>query len=212
MGYSNGQKLIQPINHMRATVSYKNEEYKNLVVNGTRMGIHYGMDCASIWLPDGSIDRKIWGMGNGEVLDCGKDSCFGNYLVVKYPQAYNHRQDRYADLIVRLYHLANFGNCHIGMKITKDTRMGEYGDTGTYASGKHLHIEVDEDTVYTHYTPTLSGNTSVFKGRSSKANDKTMSNPLDWIHCKESAPDNQSYTTDGTVYINPGDRLAVKIQ
>lgn len=198
------QKLIQPINHMRLTASMLNSAYKK-AFNTT----HYGIDCADRAAP---FDRTVWGMGNGEILDCGTDSIFGNYIVIKYSKAYNHKQSRCADLIVRLYHLANYGNCHPGMQITKDTRLGEYGDTGKYVSGKHLHIEVDEDTKYTHCTPTLTtGNSSKFRGKPT-ATDSTMSNPLDWMHCKTSAPDNQTYTTDGNQYINASDKTAVKIQ
>lgn len=197
------QKLIQPLNNLRLTASMKNESYKK-----TFGFTHYGIDCADL----NRSDYQVWGMGNGEILDCGYDSLFGNFLVIKYPEAYNRVENRCADLIVRLFHLADLGNSHIGKKITKDTKLGKYGDTGKYASGKHLHIEVDEDTAYTHYTPTLAGNSSKFKGRSAGANDKTMSNPLDWIHCKTSAPDNQTYTTDGNQYINAADITAVKIQ
>lgn len=203
MGLSSGQKLIQPLNKLRLTASMKNASYKS-----TFGSVHYGIDCADAVTP---FDRTVWGMGDGTILDCGMDNVFGNYLVIKYPRAYNHKEKRYADLIVRLYHLNSYGNCHPGMAITKDTKLGEYGDTGLYVSGKHLHIEVDEDTVYTHYTPTISGNSSKFKGSNSGANDKTMSNPLDWMHCKTSAKDYQTYTTDGTAYINSADKTTVKI-
>lgn len=196
------QKLIQPINKMRTTASYKNGAYK------TKFGfVHYGIDCADAASP---FDRTVWSMGSGTVLGCGNDTVLGNYVVILYPDAYNHKENRSADLIVRMWHLDSF-SVHVNQLITKDTKLGEYGDTGQNVSGKHLHIEVDEDTKYTHYTPSLSGNSSKFKGRSAGANDKTMSNPLDWMHCKTDAKDYQTYTTDGNSYINAVDKAIEKI-
>ncbi len=37
-----------------------------------------------------------------------------------------------------------------GQKITKDTRLGLYGNTGA-STGDHLHIEIDTDTKYPNY-------------------------------------------------------------
>jgi len=197
MGNATQQKLIQPQNNMRVTASYKNAEY----LAKLDVGVHYGMDCAD----KTRSNYQIYGMGDGVIVDVGTDTCFGNYIVVKYPQAYNHIRKRYADIIVRMYHFASV-SVKKGQAITKDTKMGLYGSTGTYAASAHLHMEVDEDTVNTHYTPSIKNNTSKFKGRSAGANDLTMSNPLEWMHCKTSAPDKQTYTTDGNAYINDGDK------
>lgn len=197
MGNATQQRLIQPLNNMRTTASYKNPAYKaNL-----GLGEHYGLDCADL----NRADTQVWGMGNGTVLDTGFDSCFGNYIVVKYPQALNRKENRYADLIVRMFHFDSV-SVKKDQEITKDTRMGKYGSTGTYATAAHLHIEVDEDTVYTHYTPTITKSTSKFKGTDARANDLTMSNPMHWIHCKTSAPDNQTYATNNDPYINAEDK------
>lgn len=202
MGNAVQQKLIQPQNNMRVTASYKNAAYEaNL-----KIGVHYGTDSAD----KTRSDLQIWGMGIGTIVDVGTDTCFGNYIVVKYPQAYNRKAKRYADIIVRMFHFASV-SVKKGQAITKDTQLGKYGSTGTYATAAHLHMEVDEDTVNTHYTPTISSNTSKFKGRNSGANDSTMSNPIEWMYCKSSAPDNQTYTTDNNVYINAYDLVAEKL-
>lgn len=197
MGNATQQKLIQPQNNMRVTASYKNATYEAKL----NLGVHYGMDSADL----NRSDLQIWGMGNGTIVDVGTDTCFGNYIIVKYPQAYNWAKKRYADIGIRLYHFASV-SVKKGQAVTKDTKMGIYGSTGTYATAAHLHMEVDEDTVNTHYTPSISGNTSKFKGRSAGANDSTMSNPLEWMHCKTSSPDSQTYTTNGDAYINAADK------
>lgn len=184
------QKLILPINKARLTASYKNEAYYK------KFGFHhYGIDLCDAVAP---FDRTVWGMGNGEIIDTGLDSCFGNYVVVKYDDAYNNKTNKSNDLIIRLFHF-NSINVKKGSKITKDDIIGEYGDTGSYAEGKHLHMEVDADTKYTHYTPTISQSSSKFYGRNSGANDKTMSNPLEWFRL-------QSFITENSSYINPDDK------
>lgn len=196
------QKLILPINKARLTASYKNEAYYK------KFGFHhYGIDLCDAVAP---FDRTVWGMGNGEIIDTGWDSCFGNYVVVKYGDAYNNKTSKSSDLIIRLFHF-NSVNVKNGDKITKDTKFGEYGDTGSYAEGKHLHLEVDTDTKYTHYTPTLSQSSSKFFGRNSNANDKTMSNPLEWINCKTTSPDNQTFICESSSYINLSDKAIVSI-
>ena len=42
-------------------------------------------------------------------------------------------------------------------------------------------------------------------GRSAGANDETIRNPIDWLFCKQSPPDCQSYRTAGDEYIRPED-------
>lgn len=202
MGNAKQQKLIMPLNDLRVTASYKNAAYeKNL-----GLGVHYGMDCADL----NRSDAQVWGMGNGIILDVGTDTCFGNYIVVKYPQAYNRKEKRYADIIVRMYHFASV-SVKKGQGITKDTKMGKYGSTGTYATAAHLHMEVDTDTVHTHHTPSIKNDSSKFYGRISGANDKTMSNPLHWMYCKPTAKDYQTYATNGDAYINSEDTSMEKV-
>lgn len=44
------------------------------------------------------------------------------------------------------------------------------------------------------------------KGTAVGANDKTMTNPLEWIYRKTSAPENQTYTTTADAYIRTEDK------
>lgn len=73
-------------------------------------------------------------------------------------------------------------------KVTKDTKLGLYGNTGS-SSGAHLHIELDSDTKYPNYTPQTSRSNSVLKS----GYDSTL-NPVNILWCKTSAPDNQFVT------------------
>lgn len=204
------QKLIQPLNYMKVTASYKNAAYRG------RYGYqHYGVDCTDIEAP---FDRTLYSLGNGTIVDFGVDSVLGLYVVLKYPQSYNHKRNTAQDLIVRMFHL----NYHsdqlvIGRNVTKDFKIGEYGGSGYGKQNywdKHLHIEVDTDTKYTHYTPTLSKNSNHFFSTSNKpvsATDSTMSNPLEWIHTKTNAPDFQVYLTTGDSYINTEDKTLLPL-
>ena len=195
------QKLIQPINDLYLTASYKNASYKS------SFGFtHYGVDCRS--------ERRkttVYASGNGTVLAAGYDSVFGNILVIRYPEAYNRATGKYADGIVRYFHFAS--TCVTkGQAVTKDTVIGQYGNTGQYSVGAHLHFECDTDTRYPLWTPSLSGKSTFFTGSSYGAGDAAMSNPLDWIYCKFSSPDNQTYTTAGDRYINAADKSIARLE
>ena len=194
------QKLIQPINDLYLTASYKNSSYK------TSFGFtHYGVDCRS-------EQRKttVYASGAGTVLAAGYDSVFGNILVIQYPEAYNKATGKYVDVVVRYFHFASTSVTK-GQAVTKDTVIGQYGNTGQYSVGAHLHFECDTDTKYPLWTPSLSGKSTYFTGSNAGASDATMSNPLSWIYCKSSSPDKQTYTTAEDSYINSADKSIDKL-
>lgn len=173
------QKLILPLNKCRVTASKGTSAYRN------RFGFdHYGVDMVAA---DGNV--TVWGSGNGEVLDCGNDSMFGNTVIVKYHNVYNHRTGKTQDVIFRYFHGAKI-LCKKGDKITKDTKLMLYGNTGKYASGAHLHISADYDIKYYQYEAGIGSNGTLIK----KGTATTMFNPMDVLHCKVSSPDNQSIT------------------
>lgn len=147
-----GQRLLLPIHHTRITAGYKNSNYRK------QFGFsHYGCDMTDKNLSDYSV----YGMGNGKVLEAGKDSKTGWTLVIRYNDVILS-DGTVKDIIIRMWH---FDKLFIkkGDSITKDTLIANYGDTGTYASGKHLHIEADVDLQYPAYSPSFSGNTSIIK-------------------------------------------------
>jgi GH25 family lysozyme M1 (1,4-beta-N-acetylmuramidase) len=186
------QKLIQPINDMKKTADYKNMAYQNKFGN-----IHYGIDLVSI-----SRNTTIYASGNGTVVATGFDNVVGNVIAVTYPKAYNRENNEYADVVFRYFHLASI-SVKVGDVVNKDTKLGLYGNTGTISTGAHLHLEADTDTLHPLYSPTVK-NSSLLKGRNYGANDSTMSNPWSWLYCKNSKPDNQTFTTSKDVYINSG--------
>ncbi len=81
------------------------------------------------------------------------------------------------DIAIRYFHLEKIYVTK-GQKITKDSKLGLYGNTGA-SSGAHLHIEVDTDVKYPNYTPQTSKSNDVLKA----GVDSTL-NPVDvlWVN------------------------------
>lgn len=187
-------KLILPINNCRLTASYQNESYRS------RFGFsHYGVDLIST-----SPQTRVYVSGDGVVLATGYDNVVGNTIVVRYNNAYCQRSQQTVDLIVRYFHMRSIA-VNKGQNLNKDTVLGEYGNTGSFSTGAHLHLEVDQDVDYPLYTPTIASS-SFLKGSRAGATASTMSNPLSWLHCKTSSPDNQSWSTTEDNYINKEDK------
>lgn len=147
-----GQRLLLPIHHTRITAGYKNSNYRK------QFGFnHYGCDMTD----RDKKDFSVYGMGNGTVLAAAKDNKTGLTLIIRYNDVILS-DGSIKDVIIRMWH---FDKLFVkkGDSVTKDTLIGNYGDTGTYASGKHLHIEADVDLKYPAFSPSFSGNTSIIK-------------------------------------------------
>lgn len=174
------QRLILPINSMRLTAGYKNANYRK------QFGYsHYGIDMTD----KAKSNKTVWGSGNGEVTHCGWHPSGGNVVVVVYRDC-ELTNGQVRDLAVRYYHLEKI-NVKVGQKITKDSRLGLYGNTGA-SSGAHLHIEIDTDVKYPNYTPQTGKSNDVLKAGS----DSTI-NPVTALWVKKTSPDNQSVTNAG---------------
>lgn len=174
------QRLILPINSMRLTAGYKNANYRK------QFGYsHYGIDMTD----KAKSDKTVWGSGDGRVTHCGWHPSGGNVVVVVYRDC-ELTNGQVRDLAVRYYHLEKI-NVKVGQKITKDSRLGLYGNTGA-SSGAHLHIEIDTDVQYPNYTPQTSKSNDVLKAGS----DSTI-NPVTALWVKKTSPDNQSVTNAG---------------
>ena len=129
------QKLINAINDCRITAGVYNTNYKK------QFGwVHYGLDMTSK-----SNNRTIWGSGKGEITHCGWHKSGGNVIVAVYKDCLLP-DGRVKDIAMRYYHLDKI-YVKVGDKITKDTKLGLYGNTGT-SSGAHLHIETVNVAAY----------------------------------------------------------------
>lgn len=179
------QELIQAVNQMTVSASYLNESYAK------KFGFkHYGFDCYG--------GSTIWSQGFGIVLAKGYDNCYGNFIVVFYPDVKGR-----GNCIFNYFHLASAPNQAVGAMLNKDSQLGIMGKTGTYATGVHLHTEarvyiLGQDKCVSPFL------TSHFK----KDLNAGWFNPLDVIFCKNTPPDNQSYKTTNDAYINAGDKAA----
>lgn len=184
------QKLIQPVNGMIVTCSYKNPNYPKLIVNGKPMGVdHWGFDCKG--------SSTIWSQGIGIVLATGYDTCYGNYVSVMYFDV-----EEVGNGISNYYHLASIG-VSMGQFVNKDIRLGVMGMTGTYATGIHLHTEMRKYVLGQEKMLSPFG-TNKFK----KDTAAGWIDPLSITYCKTSAPDGQTYSTDKDMYINSADLTA----
>ena len=182
------QKLISPINQFRITAGFKNENYKK------QFGYtHYGVDMTD----KDRKDTKIWGSGVGEVYGTGWSESGGNVVAVIYKNCLLPNGS-VKDLVIRYYHLKSI-YVKAGQKITKDTIIGHYGNTGA-SSGAHLHIEIDVDVKYPLYTPQISKNSGILK----KGTD-TVINPVDVLWIKTTSPDKQSVHNSGYDTLSPSD-------
>ena len=177
------QKLILPINKCRITAGYKNANYLR------EFGYtHYGVDMTD-------KDRKdytVYASGNGVVYQCGWHVSGGNVVVIVYRDC-ELPSGGTSDIVLRYYHLKSIKVVK-GQKVTKDTVIGLYGNTGA-SSGAHLHLEVDTDVKYPIYTPQVSSRNDNHVLR--KGTASTLLNPVHALWCKTSRPDYQSVVSAG---------------
>ena len=174
------QKLILPINKTRITAGYKNANYrKEFGYN------HYGVD----YTDQQKSDKTVWGSGDGVITHVGWSNSCGNVICAVYKNC-QLTNGQVKDLTIRYYHLEKI-YVKAGQKITKDTRLGLYGNTGA-STGDHLHLEIDTDTKYPNYTPQIGKNSGVLKS----GTDSTI-NPTLALYVKSTAPDYQSVKNSG---------------
>lgn len=174
------QKLILPINKCRITSGYKNANYKR------QFGYtHYGVDMTD----KARKDKTVWGSGIGTITHCGWHPSGGNVVVAVYKDCLLPN-GKTMDIAMRYYHLEKIYVTK-NQKITKDTKLGLYGNTGA-SSGAHLHIEVDTDIKYPNYTPQTSKSNEVLKS----GVDSTL-NPVNVLWVKASSPDWQEVSNSG---------------
>jgi murein DD-endopeptidase MepM/ murein hydrolase activator NlpD len=187
------QKLILPVSKAKLTASWKTQAYEK------RFGfVHYGVDLVSA-----ERIRNLYASGDGVVLETGVDSVVGNVVVIQYLDAVRRSTGKSMDVVFRYFHLDSV-KVKPGDKVNKDVCFAVYGNTGSLKMDFHLHMEADTDCDHARYSPTVN-NSSFLRGRAHGATDATMTNPMDWLHCKTSPPDNQTYATADNMFIAPED-------
>ena len=186
------QNLAVPINNCVIQCGYHNpgkrpasewqqcELYATLG-NFAKAG-HFGMD-----FTEANGQRTLYASGNGVVLGLSSNSnnIIGQWIAIKY---FNVRG--YGDIIARYFHLGTIF-VSVGQKVDLNTKIANYGATGNYVTGAHLHIELDSDTKAWNYTPTLSSDNGGLCAGIRGANDTTL-NPAHIFKLKTSSPENQT--------------------
>lgn len=183
------QQLIQPVNNMIVSASFKNTAYAN------KFGFeHWGFDCYG--------NYTVYAQGKGEIISRGNDKMYGKYICILY-------KDCVIDLATTKDVLANYFHFDSifdgGPTVNKDTRIGVMGKTGLYANGVHLHTEmrvVSQNNMLKRVSPFKSE--YFIRDRSSH-----WINPLDITACKETPPDSQRRTFADHVYTNYEDRSCI---
>lgn len=178
------QKLTYPINQATLTAGYKGDcpNYSSLIAGQ----VHHGLDMVG-------SPQNFFASGEGYVLGFSKNAgnTVGKWLAILYCDAvyWEGGQQKSGALVARHFHLDDIF-VNIDQKVGINTKVARYGNTGPFSKGAHLHVEIDRDTRYWNYTPTLSGsNGGLLPGY--RDNRDTTLNPCDVFHAKLSAPENQ---------------------
>lgn len=122
------------------------------------LGGHFGLDMTG-------SPNHFYASGNGKVVGVGGTATtgVGYWIAIQYDSVckWSMRTDTLTvipAIVMRYFHLAAKPSLSVGDIVTPDTKIGTYSNTGAWHAtmGKHLHIEVDTDTNYPTYTPTLT--------------------------------------------------------
>lgn len=187
------QTLTFPSNKVIITAGYKNKAYENLVVNGLKMGTHYGIDFSG--------DTKLYASGDGKIINVGYDEILGNFVAILYNSVLNHKDNTVQDVIFRYFHLKDY-KVKQNQSVSQGTEIATMGNTGKYTTGVHCHIEVDTDIKYWNYTPTLSGNSNIMKAGLRGSQDTTQ-DPMNFMFKNNF----QTISTSNDAYTNNVDKI-----
>lgn len=168
------QRLVLPIDNCAFSAAYKNQLYLKQMKFP-----HYGVDLYSL-----EGNQNVYACGEGEVIAAGMDgktlySAMGNAIVIVYKDCWSH-EGNLTSLACRMFHFESVA-VKAGDKVTKDTVIGKYGNTGGVLvngkpMGKHLHIEFDRDIKYPAYAYGIRQSGNVIK----KGTVDSTVNPSDY--------------------------------
>ena len=190
------QKLIMPIDDAVCTAAYMNADYKK------EWGFnHYGLDVVS-----NCGNRIIKSPGVCTVYACGwdgigsKQKC-GNAVVLVF-KGVQCNNGKTCDMSIRLFHLQEI-YVKTGDILYPGDAIGEYGNTGDYTSGAHLHVECDTD-IATHkgegarMSPSVTSNGNVILAGYAD----TMLDPINVFYLDEG----QTYRARDTAFADEKDQ------
>lgn len=168
----NGQKLKLPINGVNIISASRTTDPNSSYADSYNGSFHYGADIAC------GNGTELKGLGSGTVVGKGYNAKEGNFISVKYQNCIPVDAGNNKDLIVRYFHM-NSVSADIDDSVTTSTLLGKSGNTGAWSGGYHVHVEVDTDTEYPNYTPSLQNSNNngggLYKGTDS------CENPFDWF-------------------------------
>ncbi len=151
------QKAILPLNRARVTAGYKNATYR------AEMGFtHYGVDMTDA----DRANLEVIASFDMVIVASGYDNLMGNTIIAKSVNdvdIHNGAKAGARKLVIRMAHLSKI-LVKNGETIKKGEVIAHYGSTGTYGGANHLHVEIDTDTSYPTYSPTLAGTSNIWKG------------------------------------------------
>lgn len=152
------EKAILPLNEARMTAGYKNLTYLQ------EMGFnHFGVDMAD----DNKVQLDVYAPFTFKVTHVGFDELMGWTIIGVSVNAIDvHHGPKAGErrLAIRMAHLAKT-MVRVGDVVKPEgAAIAQYGSTGRYGGAPHLHIELDTDISYPNYSPTLKGNSNIWKG------------------------------------------------
>lgn len=187
------QKLALPINNCTITAMYQEDSSPAYEHDTQLSGGHFGLDM-------NGTPNPFYASGNGKVVGVGGTATtgVGYWIAIQYDSVYKWSMTSdtltvVPAIVMRYFHLAAKPNLSVGTSVTLDTIIGTIGNTGERKMYNHLHIEVDTDTKYPTYTPTLTGSAGGLSAGVRGSGDTTF-DPCSVLFVKETSPENQSVT------------------
>lgn len=138
--------------------SYSNWSWGSKSGSGSRV-YHLGIDIA------GSSDNVV-AAADGYVAKCGNNPANGNYVVLRHTLSGKTVYSFYA-------HLASYSVWN-GAKVSKGSKIGVVGNTGSASRGKHLHFAMMD----TLWNGSYYGYATYFTGNKTKYSTVTYYNPV----------------------------------
>lgn len=178
------QRLILPINKALFRIgSYSN------AFTARHNKTHYGWTFEAM---DGE-SKNVWASGNGKVVKKGWDTHFGNVVIIQYDDCQLDNYSTSKSVVIRYYHLGSVSVSE-NQTVTKDTKIGVAGNTGSYVREQlvGLYIEIDTDTKYPEYSPLLTKSMTA-GGVIKPGYEDTLVTPVYALSCKTTAPDYQAF-------------------